>query len=194
MQSASTDDLRGQVGKNEEEMKSTHFLTNQHKDLRKMFRHLKKGNGHTRKLLETLATSLLAHMVVEQELFYPAALKELTGKHREELVFESYEEHAMARYALDRLMKADPTDRTFGAKLATFTELTLDHFRKEEAHLFPKAEKQLGGKSKALTGHLHTLFESMKKSGYAAVSAKGGAAIASAQAPESAQRRATHAD
>ena len=47
-------------------------------------------------------------MVIEQELFYPAVLRV-----KEDLILEGYEEHAAARFALKRLMKTEPSDRTF---------------------------------------------------------------------------------
>lgn len=162
-------------------MKSTNLLIEQHDDLRAMFRHLKKGNGRTSELLHQLASNLVAHMLVEQELLYPAALKSLEGS--ELVLLEGYEDHAVARFALDRLVKTDPLDRTFNAKRVTLKDLVCDHFDTEERDVFPKLEKELGDSSKALAVRIKALFERTRKAGYTVVAGKGGPLQASAHAP-----------
>ena len=159
-------------------MKATELLEQQHDEVKAIFKSLEKGNGHTPALLEKLANSLAAHMVIEQELFYPAMLAV-----KEDLVLEGYEEHAVARFALKRLMKADPSDRTFKAKVTTLRELIEDHVKEEEEDLFPKAEKALGDGSEALCEEMKTLFAKTLKAGYERVVGRGGPAVTSASAP-----------
>lgn len=154
-------------------MKATRTLTNQHDEVREMFRHLKKGNGHTGELVQIMASTLVAHMLVEQELFYPASLSAVDDDHpekparREERVLEFYEDHATARYMIERLVRTAPADRTFTAKLITLQKLVLDHFEEEEEKLFSKVEKQLGEQSAVLAAQMDSLFERTKRSGYA---------------------------
>lgn len=159
-------------------MKATALLKRQHDDVKAIFKSLEAGNGHTKALLEKLADSLAAHMVIEQELFYPAVQKV-----KEDLVLESYEEHAVARFALKRLMRADPSDPTFKAKVTTLKEIIEHHVKEEEEDLFPKAEKALGDTSDGLCAQMKTLFDKTVKAGYARTVGRGGSAVTSATAP-----------
>ncbi len=67
-------------------MKATNLLIEHHVQLKSTFNLLLKGNGHSAQLREKLATNLTAHMVIEQEIFYPAALIV-----NEELILDGYE-------------------------------------------------------------------------------------------------------
>lgn len=159
-------------------MKATELLKKQHDETRAIFKALEKGNGHSKALLEKLANSLAAHMVIEQELFYPAVLAV-----KEDLVLESYEEHAVARFALKRLMKTEPSERTFEAKVTTLKEILEHHMEEEEDDLFPRAEKALGEASVALCAEMKALFERTVKAGYENAVGRGGSAVTSATAP-----------
>jgi hemerythrin-like domain-containing protein len=163
-----------------ETMKASTLLKHQHQEVKELFKELERGNGSSSKHLAKLADSLAAHMVIEQELFYPAVLKVKEG-----LVLESYEEHAVARFALKRLMKTEPTDRTFKAKVTTLKEIIEHHVGEEEDDLFPKAEKALGDQSEALCEQMKALFEETVKTGYARLVGKDGPAVTSAHAPDS---------
>lgn len=125
-----------------------------------------------------LGTSLSAHMVIEQELFYPAVLKL-----KEDLVLEGYEEHAVARFALKRLMKTTASDQTFKAKVTTLKEIIEHHAKEEEDTLFPASEKALGEGSASLCSKMKALFNSTAKGGYDRAVGPGGSAIKSAKAP-----------
>jgi iron-sulfur cluster repair protein YtfE (RIC family) len=88
-----------------------------------------------RELERLIAINLLAHMALEEEIFYPAALGE-TGD--EELVGESYDDHEEAKQLLRRLAEPSlgPEER-----LQIVRELKLaiqEHVETEETELFPK--------------------------------------------------------
>lgn len=159
-------------------MKATALLKKQHDEVRAIFKLLEKGNGHSSELLAKLASNLAAHMVIEQELFYPATMRV-----NESLVLESYEEHEVARFALKRLVKTKPSDRTFKAKVTTLKEIIEDHAKEEEDELFGAAEKALGATSAALCTKMKTLFDKTLRSGYEQAVGPRGSAITSAHAP-----------
>lgn len=159
-------------------MKATALLEKQHDEVRAIFKLLEKGNGHSSELLTKLANSLAAHMAIEQELLYPAVLKV-----KEDLILESYEEHEVARFALKRLMRTKPSDRTFKAKVTTLKEILEDHMEEEEGELFPVSEKALGEGSAPLCAKMKDLFDATVKGGYEKALAPGGPAIISAKAP-----------
>lgn len=159
-------------------MKATRLLIEQHEEVRAMFKQLIKPGGRSKAIVEKLADNLVAHMAIEQELFYPAVLK---GS--EDLVLEGYEEHAVARFALRRLRETPVSDQTFKAKVVTLKEIIEDHADEEEEELFPKAEKALGDRSATLCAEMVALFRATMKQGYVRAVGRGGSAVTSASAP-----------
>jgi hypothetical protein len=155
-------------------MKATELLKQQHEEVKAIFQKLEDREGNAKALVEKLANSLSAHMVIEQELFYPTVLEA-----DEDLVLESYEEHAVARFALKRLIKVDPTDQTFLAKVTTLKELIEHHVSEEEEELFPQAEKALGDRSTELCDQMMALFGRTEKAGFGKAIGPGGAAVKS---------------
>lgn len=156
-------------------MKATELLKQQHEEVKATFKQLEAGKGNAKALLEKLANSLSAHMVIEQELFYPAVLDA-----DEDLVLESYEEHAVARFALKRLLKTPPSEQTFQARVTTLKELIEHHVEEEEEDLFPKAEKALGERSTDLCREMKALFGKTQEEGFERAIGRGGAAVTSA--------------
>jgi len=159
-------------------MKATALLKKQHDEVQTILKSIENGGGHSNELLTKLATSLVAHMVIEQELFYPEVLKT-----KESVTLEAYEEHEVARFALKRLMKTKPSGRTFQAKVTTLKELIEHHIREEESEIFPAAEKALGASSEELCAKMTKLFDKSVAAGYEQAVGRGGPAVTSARAP-----------
>ncbi len=139
-------------------MKATSLLEKQHRKVQSALKKLEAGKSDPGPLLMEIANDLAAHMTIEQELFYPAALDA-----DETIVLESYEEHAIAELALKRLLATDPADPTFHAKTMVLTELLANHIHEEEEELFPNVENALGQE------RLESLGKEMKKSYDAAI-------------------------
>lgn len=133
-------------------MKATTFLKQQHRNVETIFTKLEAAGSDRASLLEQLANELVDHMVIEQDIFYPAV-----RAHYEQIVGESLEEHAIAEVALKRLLRAGPEDSTFEFKLAALKEIVENHIDEEEETLFPSVEKALGEKA------LETLGAALKK-------------------------------
>ncbi|MGZ3421739.1 MAG: hemerythrin domain-containing protein [Polyangiales bacterium] len=134
-------------------MKATQLLHRQHREIEGILRALETEKGVPAVLLEKLADALVAHMAIEQALFYPA-LKKVD----QQLVFQSLEEHAMAELELERLLDSDLSEPAFRAKVVVLAKMVLRHAEEEERVLFPKAEKALGAESLERLG---TEMESM---------------------------------
>jgi hemerythrin-like domain-containing protein len=117
-------------------MKATSLLEKQHRQIESLFKKLERGKADASSLVTELANDLVSHMVIEEELFYPAA-KAVDRS----MVLESIEEHAIAAYALQRLIAADPADASFPAKVAVLKELILQHVEEEEHRLLPRVER-----------------------------------------------------
>jgi iron-sulfur cluster repair protein YtfE (RIC family) len=142
-------------------MKATDLLKKQHNKVKAIFSKLEKGSGDATALLEELASDLAGHMIIEQEIFYPAALAA-----KESLVLEGFEEHAAAEDALKRLLKTPPDDVTFKAKVTVLKELIEHHVEEEEGELFPAAEKSLGSEELTLLGtKMNALFSEVTGDG-----------------------------
>lgn len=146
-------------------MKATDLLEKQHRKVEAIFKKLEGGRSDNDALLTELANDLAAHMVIEQELFYPAAMAA-----KEDLVLEAYEEHAVAEFALKRLLSKSPDDVTFKAKLTTLKELIEHHVKEEEEELFPKVEKAIpAAELTALGKQMKARFDEVVEGGYEAV-------------------------
>jgi hemerythrin superfamily protein len=83
-----------------------------------------------------LADELVAHMVIEEHIFYPR-IRQL----KKELVQESFEEHAVARFELARAMVSRGED--LKTRLTVLKELIEHHVKEEEEEMFPKVQKAI---------------------------------------------------
>jgi hemerythrin-like domain-containing protein len=143
-------------------MKATSLLEKQHRQVESLFRKLERGKADATSLVIELANDLAAHMVIEEELFYPAAKAVDRG-----MVLESYEEHAIAAYALQRLIAADPADPSFLAKVTALRELILQHVDEEESRLFPRVERGIDAEDlDALGKQMKARFDRIVEAGY----------------------------
>lgn len=133
-------------------MDATRLLEQQHREVEALFAELEKGSKDARKTVKELARNLLAHMVIEQSIFYPA-VKEAAP----DAIHEAYEEHHVARVEIARLVATETDDETFAAKVKTLKELIAHHVKEEEKELFPKVRKRVE------TEQLASLGESMEK-------------------------------
>ncbi|XXX75227.1 hemerythrin domain-containing protein [Sorangium sp. So ce134] len=146
-------------------MKATSLLEKQHRRVESLFKQLESGKSEPALLLAELANELAAHMAIEQESFYPAV-----RQIKENLILESYEEHAIAELALKRLLSTDPEDVSFKARVTTLKELIEHHVEEEEEELFPKVEDAMDEKRLTELGkQLKAEFEQRLAEGYEAL-------------------------
>ena len=103
--------------------------------LRVLFTKIEEGDAA---VTSDLADMLAAHMTVEHELFYPVA-RDI----EEELVTESFEQHALAELALKRVLAVDPGEDLFEARVKVLKALIEQHVEHEESMLFSAAESAL---------------------------------------------------
>ncbi len=108
-------------------------------------------------------------MVIEEHIFYPR-IRELM----KDMVGESFEEHAVARFELARLIVAHGSE--VKTRALVLKELLGHHIEEEEAEMFPKVQKALEATELTDLGvKMKIAFDSAVAKGYAAfVSAKPG--------------------
>ncbi|WP_437588293.1 hemerythrin domain-containing protein [Sorangium sp. So ce1000] len=146
-------------------MKATSLLEKQHRKVESLFKQLESGRAEPALVLAELANELAAHMAIEQETFYPAV-----RQIKEDLILESYEEHAIAELALKRLLSTSPEDSAFKARVTTLKELIQHHVEEEEEELFPAVEKVVGEERLTELGRsMKAEFEERLAEGYEAL-------------------------
>lgn len=126
-------------------MKATTMLKQQHREVEKLFAKAKKADAadERRALLDQIAEKLRGHMMIEEQIFYPAVAEQVPTKKVREMVPEAYEEHHVVELVLAELPEVDPEDERFEAKVTVLSELVDHHVEEEEKEMFPAAEKHL---------------------------------------------------
>lgn len=95
-------------------------------------------------LLQTLRAGLDAHMIIEEEIFYPA-FREAAEKSKDRvMIFEAVEEHrAAGDLVMPDLLSTDRGSEKFSGRAKVLKELVQHHIDEEEKDLFPRARELL---------------------------------------------------
>jgi iron-sulfur cluster repair protein YtfE (RIC family) len=146
-------------------MKVTSLLKQQHRNTRRALAQLIKAGGQEgEELRAQLADELVAHMMIEEKIIYPRARE--IGK-KADFVEISFEEHDLSRYALIRLLEADPTSAELVVRAKSLKKLLDSHTADEESLLFPMLERAYdAAEMRALAEELKDLFERTVEAGY----------------------------
>lgn len=162
-------------------MKATELLKKQHREVKGLFRQVKKASDARgrRAGMDEIAAKLEAHMRIEEQIFYPA-VQEIGTKKAEEIVPEAFEEHHVAALVLGELPSVDPKDERFEAKMTVLEELIEHHVEEEEKEMFALAEKlgaerlaELGEEMQSAMGEDGAGSRSGRSSGARAAAAGG---------------------
>ncbi len=122
-------------------MKATELLKKQHREVKALFGEAKEVTpAERRRVLDEITEKLSVHMMIEEEIFYPA-VRELGTKKTEEIIPEAYEEHHVVTLVLNELPEVDVEDERFEAKMTVLDELIEHHVEEEEGEMFKIAEK-----------------------------------------------------
>lgn len=144
-------------------MKATELLQKQHREIEQHLERLETAGSEDEKAIrETLASLLVAHTVIEEEIFYPAV-----RQHAPDLTQEALEEHALADYELARELGTKPGDATSRAKATVLADVVVRHIRKEEAEMFRKADAAITNQELAELGdRMSVRFEEVRGKGF----------------------------
>jgi iron-sulfur cluster repair protein YtfE (RIC family) len=116
-------------------MDVTRILEADHRQVEDLFERIDKAEGEERTpLIDELATSLKAHMQLEETVVYPR-MKPITGA---EAVQEGETEHELARKGLAEMLDLAPDEPGFGAALEAVKAGIEHHVEEEEKDDFPK--------------------------------------------------------
>lgn len=119
-------------------MDPTKLLEADHRHVEDLFAKIDEAEGDDRTpLVDELATSLKAHMELEEKVLYPA-MAPVTG---EETVEEGNKEHELARESLENVLDLAPDEPGFGAALEATKAGIAHHVEEEENEVFPELRK-----------------------------------------------------
>lgn len=128
-------------------------LTRQHRRLETQLKALLEAveAGHTgdcKQLLAGAADELVAHILAEEEIVYPA----VNAARTEDILLESLEEHLSLKRLLADLLALAPEEVTFQPKCKVLEEQARHHHKEEEEHLFPDMRRLLDEPARKLLG------------------------------------------
>ncbi len=137
------------------------LLQSQHTEVDELIEKLEDERGDREETFRELADKLAAHAAIEEQIFYPAAMKADLA----EMLHESVEEHLAIKRILADMLELDPEDdeEEFDAKLAVLKE-AVDHHahEEEEGELFPKLKRTMSQDEQvALASECAALFEEL---------------------------------
>ena len=120
-------------------MDPTKLLEADHRQVEALFDQIEKAEGEARTpLIEELATSLRAHMELEEQVVYPA-MEPITGA---ETVQEGVTEHELARKTLADMLALAPDEPGFGGAMEAVKAGIEHHVEEEEGEVFPQLRKE----------------------------------------------------
>lgn len=123
----------------------THLITllkKDHANVDALFADLAKEIDAAKRaaLATRICQELTVHATVEEEVFYPAALRALDDQ-KDQLIREATVEHATLKGLIAALDGAGARDPMFDAQLKVLAEYVKHHVREEEDQIFPAIEK-----------------------------------------------------
>lgn len=123
-------------------MKATELLTQQHREVSRLFKAIESaaGKAEKQKLFQELASNLVAHDGIERDIFYPAC-EEALGMNDD--LGEALVEHGFIEFGLYQSTEALEAE-DFDFKCKVLSELVEHHVEEEEQEFFPKVEKAIG--------------------------------------------------
>lgn len=148
-------------------MNAIELLKQQHEKTREALERMSEGDIDADEL-RLAADELVAHMVIEEHVFYPR-IREIDP----DLVKESYEEHAVARFELARVMLAGDDEKE--ARISVLKELVEQHIEEEENEILPKVERRVSSDElEQLGARMERMFDKAVEAGLEKLVVSGG--------------------
>ncbi|MEO8223347.1 MAG: hemerythrin domain-containing protein [Gammaproteobacteria bacterium] len=118
------------------------LLKADHRQVAAWFKAFEATKSAARKtdLAEKICKALTVHTQVEEEIFYPAFLKQAKDK---DLHHEAVVEHGGAKFLIAQIQKSGPRDDYFDSKVHVLSEMIKHHVKEEEqpGGMFAEAKK-----------------------------------------------------
>src|SRR3546814_911339 len=116
------------------------LLKADHRQVKDYFHDFERAKSASKKqdLANKICKALTVHTKIEEEIFYPAARKEIKDG---DLLDEAEVEHATAKQLIAEIQKMKSGDRLFDAKVTVLGEYVNHHVAEEEKELFPEVRE-----------------------------------------------------
>ena len=150
------------------------LLKEDHTKVKGLFKEFEEADGRSQKRIAKEAImELEVHAQIEEEIFYPAFLKQVKD---EMITAEAEEEHHVAEQLMaeiKQMLDSGQTDVHFEAKFTVLAENVRHHIEEEEKEMLPKAQKQMDKEllqqlGEQMAERKEQLMSEMKKAGSAA--------------------------
>jgi hypothetical protein len=143
-------------------MNAIDLLEQQHEKTKRALKKMTEGAPANSSELRTLADELVAHMVIEEHIFYPRVKELMEGA-----IEESYEEHAVARFELARLIQSTGSSKKTCALV--LKELLEHHVEEEETEMFSRVRNGIPEDELVRLGvEMKSAFDKAVEKGFAA--------------------------
>lgn len=115
------------------------LIKQDHKRVEGLFQKYKKARGaeSKRKIADEAMEQLEIHAAVEEEIFYPAAKRELEDG---EIIEEAIKEHDEVKSLIEELRSMESDDEEFDGKFAELVENVQHHVKEEESEMLPQVK------------------------------------------------------
>lgn len=121
------------------------FLEGQHRSALRLLEALGATSERSikarRQRLEKLESELYHHMLLEEEIVYPALEAAVESKQDQRVYRAARGEHEVTKALLKELGGLDPASAQFAAKVQVLNDSVEHHIAEEEATLFPMIEQ-----------------------------------------------------
>ena len=143
-------------------MEATQLLKQQHREVKKLFKQYQDAEeSEKQELFEAIADDFAAHGEIEEKIFYPAVF---VGP-LEEKLREAVEEHLECKRLIADLLKMEPSDPQFDAKMQVLEELVDHHVEEEESELFVMVQQNFAREElEGLGEQMEKLFNELQDS------------------------------
>jgi len=104
------------------------LLKADHREVEDLFEKFEKAKSGKWELAEKICTELKVHMIIEEEIFYPA----LKDSIDEDDYNEAFVEHDSAKVLINDIESNGPDDQYFDSKVHVMSEEVVHHVKEEE--------------------------------------------------------------
>ncbi len=120
-------------------MNAIDMLEEQHREVEAIFAQIAESEvGSKKRLVKILVEKLIAHMEIEEEIFYPAAYEVESNEVR-----RAVDEHNEVRPLMEEIMSLNSDDDDFDELLKELEIKVAQHVKDEEGDLFPECREAM---------------------------------------------------